>query len=258
MKRSLLIFLLLYALPLPAEEVESPGLTEEQAGKFQAAEEKHKDNPYMMRLIQQIKEGVIEKNKDQQTTTPAPAEPKFDASKETADSAYSGADYETAFQHYKVLAEEGDPEAAMMLGVLYQSGKGTEQDNAAAHAWYRKAREGGMTSSRALLEQMEDTDITPEERKRAEEYYKEISEESGDGEEPDSGYGRQDSMKTQTGKVPVVTMSYGTNLESATAEYQYDTPSREVRITPEKVNPMPHPAPTVSQLEHTQPERFFR
>jgi len=260
MNKTLLLVLLLFALPAPAEpaeEEEPPGLTGDQAGKFRAAEEKYQDNPYMMRLIQQIKEGVIEKNKEQQTPAPPP-EPEFEASKDTADSAYSYADYETAFQHYKVLAEEGDPEAAMMLGVLYQSGKGTEQDNAAAHAWYRKAQEGGMMSSRALLEQMEDTDITPEEREQAEEYYKKINEESGDGEQPDSGYGEPTSMEMQTGQAPSITMSYDTALKSPTSDYQYDTPSRVVHITPEKVNPMSHPAPTVSQLEHPRPERFFR
>lgn len=257
MKKTFFLFLLLFAPTVPAEEEESPGLTGEQAGKFQAAEEKYQDNPYMMRLIKQIKEGVIEKNKEQQVDAPPP-KPKFEASSDTADHAYHYEDYETAFQHYKVLAEEGDAEAAMMLGVLYQSGKGTEQDNAAAHAWYRKAQERGMTGSRALLEQMEDTDITPEEREQAEEYYEKISEESGDVGQADAMGRTQEYMPMQTGQAVDITRQYAAGPQSPATGIQYDIPSRVVRITPEKVKPMPHPSPTVSQLEHSQPERFFR
>ena len=257
MKGTLLFLLLINALPIYAGEMEEPGLSDDQMGKFEAAEEKYQDNPYMLRLIRQIKEGMIEKNREQQAASPAPAEPAFDASRGTADSAYSAADYDTAFQHYKVLAEQGDPEAAMMLGVLYQSGKGTEQDNAAAHAWYRKAEEGGMTGSRALLEQMEDTDISPEERERAEEYYENISKESGDGQQPGSSYGKQEAGEMQAGSVTVIDISYDANLKSPASNYQY-TPSRVVRITPEKVNPMPHPSPPRSGGKHTRPERFFR
>lgn len=54
-------------------------------------------------------------------------------------SAYYRGDYETAFKELKPVAERGHPAAQVNLGLLYEEGKGVEQDYAKALTWYRRA-----------------------------------------------------------------------------------------------------------------------
>jgi WD40 repeat protein len=52
---------------------------------------------------------------------------------------------------YRRAAEKGDPNAQMMLGTMYASGKGVPKDLEEAAAWYRKAAEAGNASAQMLL-----------------------------------------------------------------------------------------------------------
>lgn len=250
MKYFLPLFLLLITYSLAAEEEKPREFSQEELQeRFTTAEERYKDNPQMLRVIEQLKEGITAKYK-QQETPPPPAEPAFDASKDTAGNAYKNADYETAFKHYKALAEQGDPEAAMMLGVMYQGGLGTEKDNAAAHAWYKKSSEEGMSGSGALLEVIEEDDMSLEELQQADKYYADISEQ----EVTDKGGGSEESAYGNiTAELPAV-------IKPA-RDYQ-DTQqtghTRQVRFVPEKISPVQHPSPTVTRGQHIQPDRFFR
>jgi len=55
--------------------------------------------------------------------------------------AYQRADYATALQEWRPLAEKGDANAQYNLGLLYNQGLGVQQDFKAAADWYRKAAE---------------------------------------------------------------------------------------------------------------------
>ena len=57
--------------------------------------------------------------------------------------AYERGDYATALQEFKPLAEQGNSDAQMMLGSMYESGQGVAQDHAETAKWYRKAAEQG-------------------------------------------------------------------------------------------------------------------
>ena len=57
--------------------------------------------------------------------------------------AYTRGDYQTAFTEFKALAEQNHVDAQNNLGVMYNTGRGVAQDNAAAARWYRRAAERG-------------------------------------------------------------------------------------------------------------------
>jgi len=258
MKRFLLLFLLLPAFPAPAAEEKSAEMNEEQIqDKFSAAEERFKDNPDMLRVIHQLKEGYQAKNQKEETPA-APPQPDFDASKSVADSAYNNGDYETAFKHYKALAEKGDAEAGMMLGVMYQGGLGTDKNRAAAHAWYKKSSEEGMSGSGALLEQIEETDISSEELQEAEKYYADINKQADTDTQPAA------DKTGSTSPVPAGNPALRQALPAVVkpgmdGQYPQERMQiRQVRYIPEKINPMPHPAPTTVHGDHIQPERYYR
>jgi hypothetical protein len=52
-------------------------------------------------------------------------------------------DYRMAFAGFKKLAEQGDADAQLKLGIMYQLGRGVPTDEQQAAAWYRKAAEQG-------------------------------------------------------------------------------------------------------------------
>ena len=63
---------------------------------------------------------------------------------EQADEVYERTDYERAFFIYRhELAPIGDKYAQYMVGYMYLSGKGVDEDAVAAAAWYRLAAERG-------------------------------------------------------------------------------------------------------------------
>ena len=60
-------------------------------------------------------------------------------------------DYQTTFKFLLPLAEQGNAEAQLMLGVMYARGIGVKQDDFEAVKWYRQAAEQGYANAQALL-----------------------------------------------------------------------------------------------------------
>ncbi len=56
-------------------------------------------------------------------------------------------DYATAYNIWKVFAEEGDPLSQFYLGVLYEKGSGVEKDYPQALFWYIKSAEQGVAKA---------------------------------------------------------------------------------------------------------------
>ena len=57
--------------------------------------------------------------------------------------AYDRGDYDTAMQFMKKAADQGDGDAALSMGVMYERGEGVPSDHAQAAVWYRKGAELG-------------------------------------------------------------------------------------------------------------------
>ena len=66
-------------------------------------------------------------------------------------SAYNAGDYQTAFNEWKPLAEEGDPSAQFNLGLMYETGDGAARDYAEAIKWYRLAARQSVTKAQNNL-----------------------------------------------------------------------------------------------------------
>ncbi len=125
-----------------ADDSEKPKYTDEQLNKLKAAEEKYKDNPKVLELINNIKaDAGITDSAVKQDPGPPPimAHGKVitQGSYQEAEEAFKNKDNETAIAHYKVLAAEGDPEASLKLGYIYEQ----EGDSKAAYAAYKNAAE---------------------------------------------------------------------------------------------------------------------
>ena len=65
--------------------------------------------------------------------------------------AYGKADYATALRLWRPLADLGDADAQINLGVMYANGEGVPQDYAQAVAWYRKAADQGIAEAQNNL-----------------------------------------------------------------------------------------------------------
>ena len=65
--------------------------------------------------------------------------------------AYARGDYATAFKEWLPLAEQGEALAQLVLGGLYEYGRGVPQDYAQAAAWYRQAAERGDVRAQVNL-----------------------------------------------------------------------------------------------------------
>lgn len=52
---------------------------------------------------------------------------------------------------YRKAAEQGDPAAQFIMGLVYFDGRGVAQDDRQAEAWYRKAAEQGYASAQVNL-----------------------------------------------------------------------------------------------------------
>ena len=65
---------------------------------------------------------------------------------EDAVDANARGDYAKALRLIRPLANDGDAAAQFNLGLMYFTGHGVQQDNAAAALWFRKAAEQGCTA----------------------------------------------------------------------------------------------------------------
>jgi len=57
--------------------------------------------------------------------------------------AYDQGDYTTALAEWTPLAEDGDPTAQALLGLMYRGTPGIQADNAVSAGWYRRAAQQG-------------------------------------------------------------------------------------------------------------------
>ncbi len=65
--------------------------------------------------------------------------------------AYARGDYKTALEEWRLLAEQGDPDAQYHLGRMYDRRKGVPQDYAEAIKWYRLAAMQGDAGAQFSL-----------------------------------------------------------------------------------------------------------
>ena len=68
--------------------------------------------------------------------------------------AYKSGDYATALREWKPLAEQGNADAAHLIGQIYRNGKGVPRDQKIAYKWFRlSAEEGNAIGAMYLAEQ---------------------------------------------------------------------------------------------------------
>src|SRR5882724_5667141 len=70
---------------------------------------------------------------------------------EDAVEAHSRGDSQKALRLIRPLANDGDAVAQFNLGLMYATGQGVQQDNAAAALWFRKAAEQGYAPAQSNL-----------------------------------------------------------------------------------------------------------
>lgn len=73
------------------------------------------------------------------------------------DDAYNAGDYERALTILRPLAEQGNAEAQFNLGIMYDKGRGVNQDDAEAVKWFRLAAEQGLAEALFVLGSMYET-----------------------------------------------------------------------------------------------------
>ncbi len=87
---------------------------------------------------------------------------------------YVAGKFKRAFFLYRhELAPMGDKYAQYMVGFMYHTGTGEEENYPLAYAWYRLAAEQGTREFVAVREQLA-SDLTPEQHAQAELYYTDL------------------------------------------------------------------------------------
>jgi len=237
----------LFSVPSIAGDSETPKYSDEQLQKLKAAEEKYKDNPQVLKIISNIKansgitdEVVLEKDPEP-TPIMAHGEVISQGSYQKAEEAFRNNDNETAIAHYKVLAAQGDPEASLKLGYIYEQ----EGDSKAAYAAYKKASESEdinedskMAAER--LKWLEKDVMNQDEIDQANQLLEESSQISGA-----STVKNTNSLQYK----PVTASSrLGANPPTKPVYHIQSIKPRAVKVTPERV----------SKYQHFKPEKFTR
>jgi uncharacterized protein len=70
---------------------------------------------------------------------------------EDADAAIKRGDYVTAMQLMRPLADQGNPQAQVVVGLMYAQGSGVLQDQIEAFKWFRKAADQGYATAQLML-----------------------------------------------------------------------------------------------------------
>lgn len=68
--------------------------------------------------------------------------------------AYNSGDYVTALELFEVLASEGDDQAQLLIGLMYDNGLGTTMDPGMAFLWYRRAAVQGNARAQFNVAEM--------------------------------------------------------------------------------------------------------
>lgn len=84
--------------------------------------------------------------------------------------AYNRGDHAAAYDIWKPLADRGNAEAQLMVGLLYANGHGVGQDVAEAYMWFLIAAANGNEHAASLYEGASNLDrlLSPDERAEAE------------------------------------------------------------------------------------------
>ena len=82
--------------------------------------------------------------------------------------AYNRGDYMPAAQVFRVMAEQGNAEAQMLLGVMYRKGRGVTRSSQRAFIWFARAAARGNSKAKAHLREVSQT-MTSQELARARE-----------------------------------------------------------------------------------------
>jgi len=69
---------------------------------------------------------------------------------------YGRGDYKAAYQLLKPLAEQGNSNAQMMLGFMYDQGRGVPQDSAETEMWLRRSAKQGNIGAQTTLSLMKE------------------------------------------------------------------------------------------------------
>jgi hypothetical protein len=213
--------------------------------------------PEQMEVIQSLQEaGVIEKMEIiEQPKTETPPAPTIRGSRSVADQAYRDKDYETAFKQYKALAKEGDGEASLIIGTMYEEGVGTEKDKAAAHAWYKKAEDTNEDDGAGsqLADSLEKDSMTTEDIAKSKEIYNGLeTERAAEMDTVDKKATYSNIAKTST------TYRSANQRQSTKVQNSLDL-TNQVRITPEKYLREQNKQLTKTPgIEHYKPEKYTR
>jgi TPR repeat protein len=81
--------------------------------------------------------------------------------------AYNRGDYMPAIRLFRPLAEQGNPKAQNILGVMFRRGEGVPRNTARAHMWFSFAAARGDAKAKAELREVSRT-MTREEISQAE------------------------------------------------------------------------------------------
>ena len=96
---------------------------------------------------------------------------------EEAAAAYERGDFSTAFQGFRIYAEQGEAVAQRILGAMYDKGEGVPQDHAEAARWYRRAAEQGDAAAQNNLGAMYDKgEGVPQDHAEAVRWYRRAAE----------------------------------------------------------------------------------
>jgi translation initiation factor IF-2 len=74
-----------------------------------------------------------------------------------------------AVAHYRKLAQQGNADAALKLGELYEAGRGVVQNNNWAYSWYAVAERRGLGAAKSRKEAVA-SKLQPRERQQAERF----------------------------------------------------------------------------------------
>lgn len=228
-------FLGLFSIQTAAEDSETPKYTDEQLQKLKAAEEKYKDNPQVLKIIDNIKanSGITDAIVPEKDPEPEPvmAHGKVitEGSYQDADMALRNNDMETTIANYRIMAEEGDTEVSVKLGYIYE----TEGDTEAAYAAYKQAAESGDDN---------------EAKKMALERMKWLEDNGQVNQSEEGSSGTNMAKRSSEIQYRTVTPSTATSTPVKSAVYSQAMNPRTVKISPERV----------SRYQHFKPEKFTR
>ena len=82
--------------------------------------------------------------------------------------AYNRGDYVPAIRVFRAMAEQGNPKAQSVLGVMYRRGQGVLRSPVRAFLWFSRAAARGDAKAKAELREVSQT-MTPEELSQARE-----------------------------------------------------------------------------------------